>query len=301
MKSYNKRFVMDTHTLEIYLGLCRNLHFGRTSDEFHLSASALSRLVQKLEGELSQTLFIRDNRTVELTPQGEILRVFAQETLQQLAQVKTQMGEASELLSGSFRLFASVTASQTILPKVLTQFRLDYPEIHIQLDTGYAVDALQSLHEGCDVVVAALSKTASEGFAKKIITSTPILTVAPVANQFFTESIIDWSKVPLVLPAFGQVRDNIDAWFRENKIKPDIYSEVSGNEAILSLVALGCGVGFVPGLVMDNSPLIDQIEIVPQGPNPEEFHVGFCTTDRHLSRSPIVRAFWTSINAELVS
>ncbi|MFB0933161.1 MAG: LysR family transcriptional regulator, partial [Pseudomonadales bacterium] len=141
MKSYNKRFVMDTHTLEIYLGLCRNLHFGRTSDEFHLSASALSRLVQKLEGELSQTLFMRDNRTVELTPQGEILRVFAQETLQQLAQVKTQMGEASELLSGSFRLFASVTASQTILPKVLTQFRLDYPEIHIQLDTGYAVDA----------------------------------------------------------------------------------------------------------------------------------------------------------------
>jgi len=259
-----------------------------------MSPSALSRLVQRLEASAGCPLLIRDNRSVELTEQGQQLRAYASEVVAGWDELKRNMQPADEQLSGSLRLFASVTASQSILPNVLSRFRENYPDIHIQLETGYAIDALQRLSEGADVVVAALSVDDDASLLKKIVTSTPIVGVASCAMASSLGDAPDWGGVPLVLPGFGQVRDKVDAWVRNEGFKPDIYSEVDGNEAILSLVALGCGVGFVPQLVWENSSLRDRIQVVATGPF-GEFHVGFCTRPRQLEKSAIIRAFWSSI------
>ena len=151
------------------------------------------------------------------------------------------------------------------------------------------------------MVIAALPVDGSEHddqLEKRIITSIPLQTVAPL-NHRFDELLdikpIDWSLVPLVLPSTGQVRKNINAWLRNQSITANVYAEVPGNEAILSLVALGCGVGFVPELVIKDSPLADQVKVVEDGPDLEDFHVGFCTRRKSLEVSPIIRAFWDSI------
>ncbi|MBD3649111.1 MAG: HTH-type transcriptional activator IlvY [Pseudomonadales bacterium] len=280
------------------MALARNLHFGRTSEAQHISPSALSRMIQRLEDELGHTLLVRDSRSVALTEQGRVFRDFAVETIARWEALQQQLASEDEL-AGKLTLFASVTASQSILPNVLDRFRRDYPGIHIQLETGDAVNALARLHEGCDVVVAALSEDEDEQHTKRIITSIPILTIAPRDKAPVTDLLdrdsVDWSEVPLILPSFGQARDNIDEWLRKNGIRPNIYSEVTGNEAILSLVALGCGVGYVPRLVMEMSPLADKVRVIESGPELQDFHVGFCTRKRSLRASPIIRAFWDSI------
>lgn len=287
---------MDLHTLELFVGLCRNLHYGKTAEQFHLSPSALSRAIQRLELDVGHKLLQRDNRSVQLTPQGEIFRQFALDTITRSEQLRVDLGLSETRLAGKLTLFASVTASQSILPNVLARFREEYPDIQIQLETGYAVNALQRLREGCDVVVAALPETVDENLTKRIIMDVPILMIAPAAGlPALSGKRIDWRDVPLVLPSTGQVRDNIEVWMRERRIRPNIYSEVAGNEAILSLVALGCGVGFVPRLVLENSPLSDQVRVVENGPELADFHVGFCTRIRQLESSPLIRAFWDSI------
>jgi LysR family positive regulator for ilvC len=284
-------------SLHAFLGLARNLHYGRTSEEFHLSRSALSRLIKRLEDDVGYQLFVRDNRSVTLTPQGEIFRDFAQDTINRWEQLQVELGISEQRPAGKLTLFASVTASQSILPRVLSRFRQDYPDIQIQLETGYAVNALDRLREGTDVVVAAMSEEEEPRVEKKIIVSTPIL--AAVAIDLDDEQLgadgTDWSRAPLILPSTGQARDSIDEWLRRRRIKPNIYSEVAGNEAILSLVGLGCGVGFVPGLVLESSPLRQRIRILEDGPSLPDFHVGFCTSKRNLEGSTLVRAFWSSI------
>ncbi len=288
---------MDIHNLELFLGVCRNLHFGRTSDEFHISPSALTRVVQRLEQELGHTLLQRDNRAVRLTTQGEILREFAEDIVTRAERLQAELGLSSNHLSGRLTLFASVTASQSILPDVLALFRAEYPDIQIQLETGYAVNAIQKLREGCDVVVAALPEDEDATLARRILTSIPIVTVAPLGNDLpgLKGDRADWSQVPLVLPSTGQARDNINDWLRQQRITPNIYSEVPGNEAILSLVALGCGVGFVPRLVLEDSPLAKRVRLLNTGPVLSEFHVGFCTRRRNLESSPLIQAFWHTI------
>ena len=294
---------MDIQSLRLYLGLCRNLHFARTSDEFHTSASALSRTIQRLEETVSHQLLLRDNRSVALTAQGEIFRQFAEDTISRWEAMQVELGLSEAQLAGKLTLFASVTASMSILPNVLARFRQEYPHIQIQLETGYAVNAMQRLKEGCDVVVAALPESEDEQLIKRIIMDIPIVTVAPLPaaipalSGVLSKQRISWETVPLILPSSGQTRNNIDVWLRRQRIKPNIYSEVAGNEATLALVALGCGVGFVPRLVLEESPLFDKVRILENGPALSDFHVGFCTRKRNLDASPLIRAFWESIAA----
>jgi len=286
---------MDTRALEIYLGLCRNLHFSQTSEQFHLSPSALSRAIQRLEQEMGCALLIRDNRAVSLTAQGEVFRQYAEEVVARGEQLRIDLGQSLATLTGKLSLFASVTASQSILPTVLARFRREYPGVEIQLETGYAGNALQRLSEGCDVVVAALPETEDVHTTRRIITSIAVVTIAPVTVNHLASGDIDWSTLPLVLPAAGPTRVYVEDWFHGQHIQPKIYSEVAGNEAILALVALGCGVGFVPQLVLENSPLADQVRVLTTALNLPDIHVGFCTRTRRLAMSPVIRAFWESI------
>jgi len=290
---------MDTDSLRIFLHLSRTLHFGRTGKELHKSASAVSRIVQRLEDELGKPLFERDNRSVKLTPQGELLVRFASDALSRWDELRESFKHSEEHLRGSIAVFASVTACQSFLPALLARFREAYPEVHLRLETGYAVDALEKLEEGhVDVAVAALPQSVPRHLVSRVVEVTPLIFIAPSAASEVSRRVdkrnIAWGEVPMVLPAQGLARSAVDKWFRARREKPQVYSEVMGNEAILALVSTGCGVGVVPKLVLDKSPLRGQVRALSVEPPIGEFHVGLCAQRRSLS-NPLVSAFWNAM------
>jgi LysR family positive regulator for ilvC len=289
---------MDYDQLRLFLHLSRSLHFGRTSRECHISPSALSRTVQRLERELGWPLLERDRRQVKLTEQGARFADHARETLERWEALREGMKDPSDVLSGTISIFASVTACQTFLPRLLAAFRQRHPEIHIALETGYAADALDMVEKGkVDVAVAALPDRVSSAMAARVLLYTPLVFVAPALSGEISRALegqpTPWGDIPIVLPAAGLARSQVDRWFRRRRLRPSIYSEVAGNEAILSLVALGCGVGIVPRLVVDKSPLRAEVRPLEVEPAIGEFRVGLCTLRRKLT-SPIIRAFWES-------
>ncbi len=89
-------------------------------------------------------------------------------------------------------------------------------------------------------------------------------------------------------------RDRIDQWFRKKGIRPNVYAEVAGNEALLAMVSLGCGVGVVPELVLEKSPLREQVRICQVEPGLAPFIIGACTLEKNL-RNPVIQAFWTTV------
>ncbi len=290
---------MDFDALGLFLHLSRSLHFGRTSKECHVSPSALSRSIQRLEEEAGAALFVRDRRSVALTDEGRLLQGFAQDTLSRFEALEQRLTRSQERLQGAISIFASVTACQSFLPPLLSQFRRQYPDVQIRLETGYAMDALAMLRGGSvDVAVAALPDDIPPTLAARVVVKIPLVFVAPSATSAVTDVLsrdpIPWTEVPMVLPSSGLARDYIDRWFRRKRITPRIYGEVAGSEAILSLVSLGCGVGVVPRLVADQSPLKSSLTVLDPDPKLQVFRVGVCTEKKKL-KSPVVKAFWESI------
>ena len=107
---------MDLRDLKMFLHLAESRHFGRSARAMHVSPSTLSRQIQRLEEDLGQPLFVRDNRTVTLTEAGEELRVFAQQTLLQYQQLRHAIDQKGPSLSGELHIFCSVTAAYSHLP-----------------------------------------------------------------------------------------------------------------------------------------------------------------------------------------
>lgn len=290
---------MDYDALKLFLHLSETLHFARTSRACHISASALTRTVQRLETEVGCALFERDHRTVKLTPEGARLATHARDTLERWDEVRRALSAPANTLAGTISVFASVTACQSFLPRVLAAFRQAYPEIHIKLETGYAADALEMLRRGVvDVAVAALPDKVPAGLVTRVLLHTPLIFVAPAAPcevvRMVDRQPIPWDELPIILPAGGLARASVDRWFKRKRITPRIYGEVPGSEAIISLVSLGCGVGIVPKLVVDKSPLRGEVRPLDAEPRLDHFHVGVCTPKRRL-QSPLVRAFWDSL------
>jgi LysR family transcriptional regulator, positive regulator for ilvC len=290
---------MDYEQLRLFLHLSRSLHFGRTSRECHVSPSALSRTIQRLEGEVGRPLFLRDRRSVELAPAGEALKTHAAETLARWQALRTRLEDATERLTGTLGIFASVTACQSFLPDALASFRQKHPDIHIRLETGYATDALGMLSRGAvDVAVAALPLRTPPGLVSRTLLVTPLVFVAPASecevSRLVEERTIAWDKVPVVLPTIGAGRVSAERFFRRRRLKPLIYGEVPGNEAILSLVSLGCGVGVVPKVVMEKSPLRPAVRGLDVDAELGDLSVGVCAEKGKL-RHAIVRAFFASL------
>lgn len=288
---------MDTRTLRLFLSLAETLHFGRSSEACHVSPSTLSRAIKQLEDSLGVELFLRDNRSVQLTPEGMRFAQYAREALQQWEQVRHSLLESASELQGEISVYCSVTASYSFLYSLLSRFRQLYPRVEIKLHTGdpeHAIARVQSGRE--EISIAARPAHLPSGVAFRPIDRTPLLFIAPASEP--SDALGDeaqWSRQPMILPESGISRDRVNQWFSRRHIQPRIYAQVAGNEAIVSMVSLGFGIGVVPQIVLDNSPLADRVRVLPVSPALEPYEIGLFALERKL-RSPLIRAFWSLLD-----
>lgn len=293
---------MDMRTLKHFIVLSETLHFGRASARANISTSAMSRTIRQLEVELGVVLFDRDNRTVTLTADGHTFQRYARDAVQQWEQIRFDLTDPTEQLAGEIRLYCSVTASHSILVDLLNRFRPAHPGVEIMLQTGdpeHAIERIVALDE--ELAIAARPATLPSGVLFKPIAESPLVFVAPKdveaqpTSHFMPETTADWGATPMILAAGGIARKRVDAWFGALGVTPQIYAQVAGNEAIVSMVSLGLGVGVVPKIVLDNSPHAENVRILDVEPALAPYDLGLFTLERNL-RNPLVDAFWALLD-----
>ncbi|MCW8108959.1 HTH-type transcriptional activator IlvY [Alteromonas ponticola] len=256
---------MDFRSLKLFVHLSKTLHFGQTALAMHVTASTLSRVIQRLEEECQCALFVRNNRSVKLTYEGKKLLAFGEQTLQQWQELQADLSTTKQVLRGEIKMYCSVTASQSHLPALLSQFRQFHPHVDIRLTTGDPASSIERvLSEQCDIAIAIHTDDYPGELAFSPIDYIPLVLITPREFNVATIETIDWQTQQVILPEQGPTRTIVQAWFRHQSISPSIYASVGGNEAIVSMVALGCGIGFVPKVVLDHSQLgskVTQIQV----------------------------------------
>ncbi|WP_339668927.1 HTH-type transcriptional activator IlvY [Dasania marina] len=297
---------MDTKQLQLFANLAETLHFAKTAEYMHMSASAVSRAIVRMEDELGQRLLERDNRSVRLTVAGRQFHDYAKQSLSQWQRFNAAMAQDAEHISGEVSVFCSVTAVYSVLAGILEPFRHRYPGIDIKLHTGdhaEAVSRIQAGHE--DVAIAARPDKLSTKLQFQTLLHSPLLFIYPAMPCQLQQTIRDclaqgqklpWDKLPFIFSEHGVARARLDQWFRQQELKPNIYAQVSGNEAIVSMVGLGFGMGLVPELVLLNSPLRDQVQVLDVQPPLTPFAVGVCALTQRMD-NPQLRAFWECAKA----
>lgn len=119
-------------TLDFFRGFdaaARHRSFTRAAEELHLTQSALSREIKKLEEEIGTPLFERGRRGLELTQAGETLHVVVRSVLRDVAQSVALIrarGSAHRVTISTTVPFASLW----LVPR-LPRFRDRHPDIEV--------------------------------------------------------------------------------------------------------------------------------------------------------------------------
>lgn len=280
---------MDFRSLQLFQHLANSLHFGLTAKALYVSPSTLSRSIQRLEQECGATLFIRDNRSVKLTVAGEKMRTFCQQTLDEWHLIKADLDQLNPLLTGEIKLYCSVTASQSHLPSILNQFRQQHPQVEVKLSTGdHALSFSRVLSKEADVGIAIHTPDMPGELAFIALDTIPLQLIAPNQSKLNRLQDVDWREHQVVLPDSGPSKRIVHHWFTEIGIRPKVYATVGGNEAIVSMVALGCGLGIVPQVVLDNSMAAKHVTRISIG-NIEPYKLGLCCLKSRL-KEPLIDA-----------
>ncbi|MFJ6893433.1 HTH-type transcriptional activator IlvY [Streptomyces hokutonensis] len=276
----------DRRELHLFLHLAQTLNFGRTSLDCHVSPATLTRTVQRLEADLGHRLFDRGARGVSLTAEGHRFREYAVQALELWRTYREEHPDPAEL-TGSLTLFATVTACQALLPDLLAPFRAAHPQVRLDLRTGDAAAALARLDEGeVDVAVAGIPARLPEPLVSRTVAVTELVLVTARDRP---DPDLDG---PFVLPHRGLVREAADRWFRARGTTPDVACEPDGHEGLLTLVALGCGTGVVPRLVLECSAVRERLAVIAADPAPEPLPIGLCVRRADLRR-PLVATLWS--------
>ncbi len=262
----------------------------------------------RLEEELDVELFLRNNRNVELTQAGRKLLSFADDVLQKYHDLQSDLSEQKAQLSGELSLYCSVTAAQTYLPSILENMRSLYPSVHIQLETGdheqatLRLKAFESANKVagvlsqketlntsiCDVAIAIHTPDFPADIHFQPIDVVPLTLIVPSTLDISSIEDISWQSVNVIMPARGPSRRIVHHWFAEQNIRPRIYAQVSGNEAIVSMVSLGLGVGFVPKIVLENSTVKRKVRSLRVS-NIEDYRLGLCYL-KSRAKEPLIKS-----------
>lgn len=125
--------------------------FTLAARELGLAPASVTRIVSQLEKDLGTQLLVRTTRQVALTSGGATALARYRPLLEGFDAVTHDLKRAVQPDSGHLRLTAPVSFGVTVLPKVISGFRLAYPNISVEISfTDTLVDVIE---ENCDLAI----------------------------------------------------------------------------------------------------------------------------------------------------
>jgi len=139
---------MTLNQLKYFMAVARCLSFTEAARSLFMTQPALSRQIQSMETELGTQLFVRDKKTLKLTPGGSALYNALPDFLRRYDEMMAEVRHANRGFEGVLRLgvLDVYDASELFVP-VLTQFQQEYPKIRLTMGRYSLAELPERLYE----------------------------------------------------------------------------------------------------------------------------------------------------------
>src|SRR5690606_26276738 len=124
------------------------------ADRVHVTPSAVSRRIAKLEHQLNTVLFERRASGVVLTASGEILASEIKAVFGQLSRVHELIGDLDGKRTGLVTLYCMEGAVESWVSKMVERYRSLYPGIRFDVRVSSTDQSIEALISGeCDIAI----------------------------------------------------------------------------------------------------------------------------------------------------
>ncbi|GEM32343.1 LysR family transcriptional regulator [Nocardia neocaledoniensis NBRC 108232] len=241
---------MDVHgrDLRYFVAVAEQLNFTAAAERLHVSQPALSKQIRKLESQLGAALFVRDTRSVALTPVGAALLPEARAVLAALAAAESAVDAAKAAQRAVLSIGISTSPGRGILPAVRSRFASAFPDAKPVLRQFGWEDPTAGLAAGeTDVAFVWLPLADSDRYRWLVVANEPRLLALPAAHPLAARASIDFTELldePFLAlpPAAGVLRDYWLALDARAGRPPVIGAEVASTEETYEALVNGDGV-----------------------------------------------------------
>lgn len=254
--------------IQAFLAIVESGSFGLAAERLHLTQTAISHRMRKLEDGLGAQLVVRTSRGISLTPAGEALLPRARAAVRQLeesCEVVRRHGEDAPRWV-SFACLPTIAAG--IAAPLLAQAARALPQVPVRVFDSSTAEIVELVQSGSAAFGLSIARPLAQGLASEAVAREPFVLVCPPDHALAARESVDWSELagqPLVrisLPAgnsatidesLGALREGL-RW---------VY-EAQRTAVALKLVRAGLGLTIVPRLAVDAG---DGVAVVPlRGP-----------------------------------
>jgi LysR family hydrogen peroxide-inducible transcriptional activator len=261
---------MNFRDLEYLVAVAKLSHFGNAAEECHVSQSALSLQLQKLESELGVQLFERTSRKVVVTEVGKKVVRRAQELLQGRQELLDATANFIKGLPEAVRIGAIPTIAPYLFTDVHEGFQKLYPDTEPSFDEEVTGRLTKAVAVG-DLDAGILATPLEDSLLDELhLFEEPFLLAVPNRHPLAIASHAkpkDLSKEQLLLLKDTHcVREQVMGFCTAHRVRSPGQSVASSIGTLLALVRAGGGVSLIPKMAMEgtHSPGVKCVEISPQ-------------------------------------
>lgn len=138
--------LLETDLLRTFVAIAESGSFTRAAGVVHRTPSAVSMQIRRLEETLGKAVFVRDGRSVYLTPEGEALLGYGRRILR-LSEEAVGLFRAPDL-EGVVRIGTPDDFGTRFLPNILTRFARTHPAVEVEVTLDMSSALLERLDDG---------------------------------------------------------------------------------------------------------------------------------------------------------
>ncbi|NBF09813.1 LysR family transcriptional regulator [Pseudomonas sp. Fl4BN1] len=280
---------MTLTQLEIFSRVAELQGFTSAATRLGITQSAVSHAIKSLEQELGVELFLRHQAPIELTDIGRQLLLRARAMLGLAATLEQEAADARGMKRGTLRIGSfGPTASMRLLPRILEQYRGEFPGIEVHIDEGPDRQVLQWLEERrIDLGFVVLPEERFDTFA---LLQDQLLALIPANHALAREKHLSLEQLcqdPFVLTEAGS-SELVSKLFIGAGLSPNIRYRCSQLLSTLETVARGDALSIVAELSL---PKVMDPRYVSKALSPAvQRQIGIAVLDQRQS-SPATLAF----------
>ncbi|WP_068778840.1 LysR family transcriptional regulator [Paenibacillus sp. GM2] len=258
---------MELRQIQYFIEVAKLEHVTEASYVLHVSQSAVSRQIFKLESELGVNLFIHEGRKVKLTPIGRLFLSHMEQLMKVIDNAQQEINEFLDPERGTVRIgFPSSLAAQMI-PKVVSAFRERYPAVHFQLQHGSYKELVESVIQG-DMNLAIMGPVPQHEpqIKSEVLFQEKFVAMMPANHRLAEKSAIRLSELKgdyfVLFPEGFILREIVVDACSNLGFKPKVAFEGDDLDAIKGLVGAGMGLTILPEIAL-NEHLASTIITLP--------------------------------------
>lgn len=239
----------DYNKYKIFYAVAECNSFSKAVDVLHISQPAISYAIKELESQLNTELFIRENRTIKLTDDGEKLMVYLRRAFNEINIAEKILKEQKNDLVGTIKFGLYQHLAVMFVPDLLEKFTKNNPNVKFEIITSSSEELKEKLrNRELDFIITQYPLFTENS---EIFTEEKLL---ELENCFFTNKYYydlyvkkELKEIPLLLPFRGYVDiDMLDKILKDSSIKVVNNFRIYALGLSKKLVEKNLGIGWGP-------------------------------------------------------